>query len=267
MSPAQLSYPEDQAIGIPGQLADSGPKNVLSRLAENSLVPFGRLLVLGTDTDKQALLPAQATDISNAKKVLGVSLHSHARESQKDAALNGYSHGESISILHKGRVYMEAEQAMTPESDVYIRFDSKKQEQTITWDIDFLASNTIDGKVNGLSITSVPFNTDQATTLANVATAIKNSSHDIDSATATGAREITIVSAVDKTVALSDFEVIGGASQAVDTILETVDSIPSTDRGKVRADDDGSTAAQLANARILKSASGPGELVVLELDL
>ncbi len=267
MSPAQLSYPEDQAIGLPGQLADSGSKDVISRLAEDHLVPFGRMIVLGTDKDKQALLPTLATDITNSKKVLGAALHSHARESVKDADQSGYKNGESVSILHNGRVYMEAEQAMTPESDVYVRFAGKKQEQTITWDADFITGNTIDGKVNGVSIASVPFNTDQATTLADVATAIKNTNNDIESATATGAREITIVSASDKLVTPSDFDITGGASQAVDTIVETVALVPTTDRGKIRADADSSSAAQLSNVRILKSASGPGDIAVLELDL
>ena len=267
MSPAQLSYPEDQDIGIPGQLADSGPKDVISRLAEDSQIRFGRIVVLGTDKDTQAKLPALSGDITDPKKVLGATLHSHARESLKDEAQTAYKQGESVSILKDGRILMEVEQAMTPESDIYVRFAGKKQVQTILWDADFITGNVVDGKVNGTAIASVPFNTDQATTLSDVANAIVAANSDVESASVTGAREITVTSIIDKTVTLSDFVVTGGASQASETVTETVAGVLTADRGKIRADDDGSTAAQLSNAKIRKSASGAGEIAVLEIDL
>jgi len=261
----QTDYSEDQAIGLAGQLADSGRKDVISRSAEETIVPFGRMVVLGTDPDKQAKLPSLAADITDPLKVLGATLHSHAGEAIK-GELSGYRNEDSMSILHQGRLYMEAEQPMTAESQVWVRFAGKKQEQTLDWDADFVSGNTIDGKVNGAAIASVPFNTDQATTLADVATAIQNAHHDVLSASATGARQITVVSVSDKNVLLSDFTVTGGASQAVESIVETVALVPESDRGKIRADADNTTAELLAGARILKSASAGG-LAVLELNL
>lgn len=267
MSPAQLSYPEDQAIGIEGQLADQSNNDVLSRSAEDTLIPFGRVIVLGTNKDKQGRLPNQAVDITDANKILGISLHSHARESSKDALINGYKNEDTISVLHKGRVYMAAEQAITPESNIFIRFSGKKQTQTIVWDGDFVTGNNVDGSINGIAITTVAFNTDQATTIAAVAAAIKAASNDIESAAVTGAREITVISISDKEVEIGDFVVSAGASQADEVVTETVALVLESDRGKIRADADGSTAAQLSKARVLSSAVAPGDIVVLELDL
>lgn len=263
---AQLSYNHDQEIGIPGQLADSGANDVLSRIAEDDIIPFGRVVVNGTNKDTQAKLPAASTDITNALKVLGVALHSHARESSKNDTQTGYKKEDTASVLHKGRVYVEAEEAMTPESSIYVRYSGKKQVQTITWDGDFVTSNTVNGKVNGSAISQVTFASDQATTIAAVAAAIKAGSNDIESATVTDTREITVTSVLDKEVTISDFVVAAGASQAVDTIAETVARVLSSERGKIRTDADSSSAAQLANARLLSSASGAGAIVTLELN-
>lgn len=114
----QLSYAE-QAKGFDGMLADMGPKEVISRAAEGA-VPFGKFVVLGTDKDNQAKLPAASGDIV-AQKVLGVSLHDHARESQNDGLAAGYLTKESMSILKKGMVYVTAEEAVTPSDTVYVR--------------------------------------------------------------------------------------------------------------------------------------------------
>ncbi len=263
---AQLSYPEDQAIGIPGALADIGNNDVLSRLAEDALIPFGRFITVGTDKDTQGKLPSIATDITDIKKALGISVHSHARESVKDQE-SGYKITESMSVLHKGRIFMAVEEAMDSDSLVFVRFSGKQQEQTITWDQDFVTSNTVDGFIDGVAMAQVPFNTSHAQTLTDVSVAIKATSAKVDTATVTGAREITVTAILDQTVLIGDFTVLAGSQQAVETIVETVALILEAERGRIRTDADSTTAAQLVGARILQSAASAGEIAVLQVDL
>ena len=85
----------------------------------------------------------------------------------------------------------------------------------VIWNADFVTGNTINGKVNGVSIAPVPFNTDQATTAADLATAIQ-ALPDVTSAVVDplDATDRTILVTGD-TISLSNFIVTGGASQAI----------------------------------------------------
>jgi len=73
------------------------------------------------------------------------------------------------------------------------RFDASVQQQVLEFDADFVVGNVVDLDVNGVAITPVPFNTDQATTMNDLASAIQANA-DIASATVTGPRELTLVS-------------------------------------------------------------------------
>jgi flagellar basal body rod protein FlgC len=262
---AQTSYEFDQSIGVEGARADMRKAEVISRLAEQA-VPFGRVVVLGSDKDTQCKLPNVATDITEAKNTLGVSQHTHSVESKDDGEPAGYLSTQAVNVVKEGALLMKAEEAMDASSDVYVRYTAVKEEQTITWDADFVTDNLVDGKVGGLSIAQVPFNTDQATTLGDVATAIANANSDVDSATATGAREITVVSKEDKSIELSDFVVTAGASQAEETVALTVEARFNSAKGSIRPDNDGGTAALISGLSVSKSAA-KDELAVVEINL
>lgn len=81
----------------------------------------------------------------------------------------------------------------------------------LSFDADFVTGNDIDLDVNGVAITTVPFNTDQATTLADLVAELD--SLDNISAEGTGAREVTLTGA-GIVVLLENIAVTGGASQA-----------------------------------------------------
>jgi hypothetical protein len=115
---SQTSYAE-QASAFEGMKGDSGNDDVLSRLAEVA-VPFGKLVIIGTDKDKQCKLPGAATDITNAKLPLGVSLQTHAME--QSSSRNGYNVNDAASIMHKGRVYVKVEEAVSPSDTPYVRY-------------------------------------------------------------------------------------------------------------------------------------------------
>lgn len=85
---------------------------------------------------------------------------------------------------------------------------------TITFDADFVASNTIDLTINSTAITQVDFTTDQATTLAALATEIGNSTH-VSSVQTVGAdRRLIIYPKANAALTIAGITVAGGSSQA-----------------------------------------------------
>jgi hypothetical protein len=121
----------NQKLGFAGELADAGFTDKISRAAQEE-VPFGQLCVTGSDADKQTKLPAIATDITTANNVLGVSIRDLAREAATgDSSPAKYKSTELASILAEGRIKVKVEGAVTPASDVYVRFQGKSQVQTI----------------------------------------------------------------------------------------------------------------------------------------
>jgi hypothetical protein len=89
----------------------------------------------------------------------------------------------------------------------------------INFDIDFVASNSIVATINGTPIAAVPFSTDQATTMANLATALQATAA-VATATVTGPRQITatFASAGDNTI--NSVVTTLGATQPQATIYE-----------------------------------------------
>lgn len=93
--------------------------------------------------------------------------------------------------------------------------------QTLTFSAALVTGNLIDGKIGGVAITQVPFNTDNATTLADLATEIQSSPL-VATAVSNGVDTITVTAqtpGIPSTA--SDFLVTGGASQALVAIATT----------------------------------------------
>ena len=99
------------------------------------------------------------------------------------------------------------------ENDTSVDVDSKV---TLTFDADFVTSNTIDIKVNGVSMTQVPFNTSDAQTVADIdtsLTALADVSSVTSDATGTGS-SFEIFGVTGVTLIVSDVVVAAGATQA-----------------------------------------------------
>lgn len=100
---------------------------------------------------------------------------------------------------------------------------------TIDFDADFVTSNTIDLTIDGIPVAQTTFTSDQATTIAAVATNIQ-AHPNVVTATVTDTRQITVTSNLfDALLVITALIVAGGASQAVGTVTTTVD--PTTDLG------------------------------------
>jgi len=122
--------------------------------------------------------------------------------------------------------YIEAQEklfvALTNDADV---IQSLRATLTLTFDIDFVTSNTIDLDIDEVAIAQTTFTTDQATTIGILAQNIQDSSK-VLTATVTGPREITIVAENAGVVLdIDNIVVAGGASQAVGTVATVVDPV------------------------------------------
>ena len=95
--------------------------------------------------------------------------------------------------------------------------------QTLTFDADFVTGNSIASTVNAVPLSAVAFNTDHATTIAALATALQGAAA-IASAIVNPSnnRQIIITgAAVNTLVAITGVVVTGGASQPVGTLATT----------------------------------------------
>ena len=99
-------------------------------------------------------------------------------------------------------------------SDVKMEIVPYAHESTLTFDIDFELGNLINLLINGNPITQVAWDTDQATTIANLATAIQASGL-VLSAVVTPTKIITIVANSNIIISLEDIVTTGGSNQAV----------------------------------------------------
>lgn len=119
---SQTSYEIDMNVAIEGMLADtSDTKDVLSLNNKDSIVFIGKVVSKGT-LEGEIIHPAAATDITDLKAVRGVVLHSHALESQKDSLEANYPAGYSVSVLHKGRMWVKFEDAPSVSVQPSVRF-------------------------------------------------------------------------------------------------------------------------------------------------
>jgi hypothetical protein len=259
----------EQGLALVGQKYSLVKDQVLSYAAEGR-VPFGRLVCLGTDKDKQVKLPALSGDVTGLKAKRGVALQQHSLENAQDGLAPGYPDKHPVSVMSKGAVYVEVEEAVDAGDDVYVRYAGKQQVQTVVFSADLVASNTINGEVGGIAIAEVTFDTNHLTTMNAIAAAILAANPYIESAVVGGAsnRTITLTTVQDADDQdAADFVVAAGASQATVTETETVAAVHSDKKGIFRTDADSSSAAALAGARWLKSSETvDGKLVaVLEL--
>lgn len=122
---------------------------------------------------------------------------------------------ETTNVFHKGPMAHKIHQS----------FEVGKRRMTITFSANFVTSNTINASVNGVAITAVPFNTDHATTFADLVTAIDGLSS-VESATGNSTtRVITIILTDQEEDGIATAVVTGGASQATATIAANENDI------------------------------------------
>ncbi len=112
----------DAAVSFPGLIADARSCEVDSRFSEESAtnIPFGVMVVRGTDEDNGVLLPH--TNAATAAPICaGVVVHGHDFSIDTELATDGLKPGVSFRVLRKGRVWVQVEEAVNPGDAVRFR--------------------------------------------------------------------------------------------------------------------------------------------------
>lgn len=105
---SQLSYSLYQNAGFKGLLADLVDNNVASYSAEEAIA-FSLPVMLGTDKEKQVLIAtAGATSV-------GFAVATHAVE-QTSAGFAQYGATDTVSVLKRGRIWVETDDAVVAGS-------------------------------------------------------------------------------------------------------------------------------------------------------
>ena len=119
----QTQVNEYMEKGLAGQLADIGTSDIVTRLnAQGDVVPFGVFVTKGA-AEGQAALPTASAQVTGPVG-LGVTLRSHTQPQNE-----GYADGDPMSVIKKGRVWVPVEDAVTAESEAFVRFVAAGAEQ------------------------------------------------------------------------------------------------------------------------------------------
>lgn len=116
----QTTYGTNPAVAFAGQIADAMRSDTISRIAKHDII-FGIAVMQYMSGDGQCDKLGSSADI-----VLGVTVYDASLPPA--GSLNGSSYagayvaGMETRILRKGRIWVYAEQDVTPASDVYARY-------------------------------------------------------------------------------------------------------------------------------------------------
>jgi hypothetical protein len=127
-------YVESDVSGTTTTVVGTTNCSVAAVIPNESNVPFGVVVVRDdsglSEKEDIAMLPNAAADITSIKNVFGVAVHQHTIEQNIGGVSNlGYAPVSEMSILRKGRIWVETEDVVTQASDVYVRHVAGAGEQ------------------------------------------------------------------------------------------------------------------------------------------
>ncbi|MCW2763986.1 MAG: hypothetical protein JWR85_4187 [Marmoricola sp.] len=105
----QLAYTQYQNAGIRGLLYDLVGHDTMSYSAQGA-VPMGVPVALGTNKERQVI--QAITGVGMGALVIGVSIMQSDAE-QDAAGVIGYADKETVSVLKKGRIWVDVNDAVT----------------------------------------------------------------------------------------------------------------------------------------------------------
>ena len=119
-------------------------------------LPFGVMVVQNPDLEQGAMLPITAAQLDNTEgwpegsesSLLGVALHQFTIEAPSVGADHvGYTFDKTMSVLRRGRVIVQVEDAVVAGDNVYVRFavDSGSQLGAFRSDVDTASAALVKG--------------------------------------------------------------------------------------------------------------------------
>ena len=258
---AQTSYNDSLVAGVSGDLAD-GPdeRQIQTYINATEDIPYGRAVAKIAADDDGIDLPSVVGDL-----IVGVSVR------KQDDLVGCYdfdgTYGEPVAVLRKGAIYVKVEEDVTPDDDVYVRFEAEVHVSTITLNVDLVALNSVAGTINGTAITPVVWATTHDAQMTALAAELQTNAL-IATAAVTAARVITVIGATEALELAVVLTATLGVSQPTLTQADVSGPSDSDELGSFRTDDadtgDGAMAVALATAKFLTSASAGG---VAQLDI
>jgi hypothetical protein len=120
----QTSYSQSQKAGHPGLIFDTGYNDYISKLSDG-VVPFGRFVSRGSDINI-CQLPQASTDVTDITKGWGVAVSSQTLEHSvvgvNPSGFSQYPDDASVSVMRRGRVWVDTEGSWAAGDPVYVRF-------------------------------------------------------------------------------------------------------------------------------------------------
>lgn len=197
---------------------------------------FGTLMILGANKNWNDLVKLYrsmqevAQDFNSYDKEFVAAQDFFAQPITPPVLLIGRRTVDTVGIAVETAMAGKTYTATINGNNVSINSTTAVQESTVTlsgivtiiinFDIDFVASNAIVPTVNGAPLAAVPFTTNQSTTITAVASEIAGASG-VNSASVTGARQITVVFAAAPSAIVDSVITTGGASQPVATMIQS----------------------------------------------
>lgn len=121
MTIPQLTYPDNQAVGVEGQLADgANDRHVVTRVNTTADMFFGQAVEEVVANDNEVETPGGATSGIFA----GVTVHTHAIDAFALAAGTGIPLENPVGVIRKGRVLVVAEETVTKTQAGFYRFQN-----------------------------------------------------------------------------------------------------------------------------------------------
>ena len=249
---SQTDYNIEPEVAVAGLYSMSYEPSIRSYNTPTDTIPYGRgVAQVSGDTDGAELPSGGGADF------LGVAIRALYTDSDDE---DQYEPLDSMGVLNDGVIWVPVEEAVAVGEDVYVRHGAAAHVITMSFDADFVTSNTIDLEVNSVAMTQVPFNTNNATTYTDLATQIQTDFSAIATAVADDTARTVIMTAATAGVGgvftVTNIVVAGGASQANGSTAITYQGVNAADSGKFRNDSYNSTCLQVSNARWLKYDAG-----------
>jgi hypothetical protein len=99
---------------------------VTAQIGNAAAIGFGYFVCQDAQDVNKARSPIAAADITDAGDALGITVHTQAvaqnLTSTGSSGSDGYALGEAMSVMRKGRIYVQVEDAVVAGNAVYVRY-------------------------------------------------------------------------------------------------------------------------------------------------
>lgn len=121
---------ESDVVGTTTTVVGTASCTVAAQIGNAAAIDFGLGVTQDLLYDEKARVPIAATDITDIKNFLGITVHTQAIEQfYQSAGGAGYALNVEMSILKRGTCWVQVESAVTPQTAPYCRFTASGTEK------------------------------------------------------------------------------------------------------------------------------------------